>query len=51
MLRSVRAEAEGFSRPDRERFEQLQRHFLPGGVSFDFHDILEFARTGKPPGA
>lgn len=48
-LRSVRDQAKSFSRPDRERFELIQRQFLPGGVSFDFEDLLHFARTGAPP--
>lgn len=46
-LRNVREMAKLFSRPDRERFEAAQRAYLPGGVSYDFEELVEMARTGK----
>ena len=48
-LREVRDMAKLFSRPDRERFEAAQRAYLPGGVSYDFDELVEMARTGKIP--
>jgi len=48
-LRTVRDMAKIFSRPDRERFELAQRVYLPNGVSYDFDELVEFARTGKIP--
>lgn len=48
-VRSVRELARQFSRPDRERFEAVQRNYLPGGISFTFDDLVEFARTGEIP--
>lgn len=46
-LREVRDMAKLFSRPDRERFEAVQRAYLPGGISYDFDELVEMARTGK----
>ncbi|OFA09051.1 hypothetical protein [Duganella phyllosphaerae] len=46
-LHNVRGMAKHFSRPDRERFEAAQRAYLPGGVSYDFDELVEVARTGK----
>lgn len=48
-IRSVREMAKLFSRPDRVRFEAVQRTFLPSGVSFNFDHLLEYARTGRIP--
>ncbi|WP_035883394.1 hypothetical protein [Cupriavidus metallidurans] len=48
-LREVREMARLFSRPDRERFEAVQRNYLPQGVSFTFDELVEFARTGAIP--
>lgn len=48
-LRTVRDMAKVFSRPDRERFEAAQRAYLPDGVSYDFDELVEFARSGKTP--
>jgi hypothetical protein len=48
-LRTVRDMAKIFSRPDRERFEAAQRAYLPAGVSYDFDELVELARTGKTP--
>lgn len=48
-LREVRDLAKLFSRPDRERFELAQRVYLPGGVSYEFDELVEVARTGKIP--
>ena len=48
-LRSVREMAKLFSRPDRDRFEAVQKTYLPAGVSFSFDDLVDYARTGKIP--
>lgn len=46
-LVQVRDMAKLFSRPDRERFEAARRAYLPGGVSYEFDELVEMARTGN----
>jgi hypothetical protein len=48
-LQTVREMAKLFALPDRERFEAVQRRYLPAGVSFTFDELVEYARTGKIP--
>jgi hypothetical protein len=48
-LSTVRDMARLFAKPDRERFEHAQRVYLPGGLSFDFDVLVEFARARKIP--
>jgi len=45
-LKVVRDAAKLYSRPDRERFEAALAAYLPGGVSYDFDELIEFARAG-----
>lgn len=48
-LKVVRDAAKLHSRPDRERFEAALSAYLPGGVSYDFDELVEFVRAGGKP--
>lgn len=48
-LRKVRDMAKLFSRPDRDRFKAVQGVYLPGGVCYDFDELVDMVRAGKIP--
>jgi len=45
-IQDIRVQARLFSRPDVERFEAVQRRFLPGGIGFTFEQLVDFLRAG-----
>lgn len=43
-IQRIRNEARGFANPNAEIFYRVQERFLPGGVGFEFEQLVEFVR-------